>query len=226
MFPWRKLSHWSLGLGLVALIAGGAWLVRDPRSQLLLQGMRAPAPVLRDGGGVFFVVEGSGYDAGFDGQTVIFGRTESGGYRLADGGSCNPCEMRTTNSGSLALLSQSQSAAVGEVCPTNALQPALGEAGLEGWMTPVLVSKIGPCVEHCTLCGEVCPTDALRRFTVKQKREDIKLGLAVVNQNTCIAYNGGRDCIVCAEVCSYSAVLFRDIHDDALGRKKRVPTVD
>ncbi|NCO42938.1 MAG: hypothetical protein AUJ96_24345 [Armatimonadetes bacterium CG2_30_66_41] len=112
------------------------------------------------------------------------------------------------------------------VCPTNALQPALGEAGLEGWMTPVLVPKIGPCVEQCTLCGQVCPTDALRRFTVKQKREDLKLGLAVVNQNTCIAYNGGRDCIVCAEVCSYSAVLFKDIRDDALGRKKRVPTVD
>jgi len=112
------------------------------------------------------------------------------------------------------------------VCPTNALQPALAEAGLEGWMTPVLVAKIGPCVEHCTLCGEVCPTDALRRFTVEQKREDIKLGLAVVDQDTCIAINGGRDCIVCQEVCSYSAVAFKDVWDEILGRNKRVPVVD
>jgi len=112
------------------------------------------------------------------------------------------------------------------ICPTNALQPAWAEAGIEGWLTPVLVPRIGPCVEQCILCGQVCPTDALRPFTVKQKREDIRLGLAVVNRNTCIAYNGGRDCIVCAEVCSYSAVIFKDIWDDALKRKKRVPTVD
>jgi MauM/NapG family ferredoxin protein len=111
-------------------------------------------------------------------------------------------------------------------CPTNGLQPALSEAGLEGWMSPVLVPKIGPCVEQCTLCGEVCPTDAIRSFTMEQKRHEIRLGLAVVDQDTCIAYNGGRDCIVCAEVCSYSAVIFKDIQDDLLGRTKRVPTVD
>lgn len=112
------------------------------------------------------------------------------------------------------------------VCPTNALQPALGEAGVEGWLTPVLVPRVGPCVEQCTLCGRVCPTDALRPFTVKQKREDIRLGLAVVDHNTCIAYNGGHYCIVCAEVCSYSAVIFKDLWDETLKRKKRVPTVD
>lgn len=111
-------------------------------------------------------------------------------------------------------------------CPTNGLQPAITEAGLAGFWTPVLVSVLGPCMEKCVLCGEVCPTDALRRFTIKQKRYDMKLGLANVDQNLCIAFNGGRDCIVCAEVCSYSAVIFKDVYDEKLGRKKRVPTVD
>src|SRR4029077_2144079 len=33
--PWRKLAHWSLSLGLVAAIAGGIFLLRNPRGQLL-----------------------------------------------------------------------------------------------------------------------------------------------------------------------------------------------
>jgi len=114
-----------------------------------------------------------------------------------------------------------------KVCPTNGLQPAFLEAGLEGLWTPVLVSMIGPCVEYCTACGEVCPTGAIRPFNNREhKHEKIRLGLAMVNQGLCIAVNGGRSCIVCAEVCSYKAVIFKDEYDEKLGRKKRVPTVD
>ncbi len=47
--PWRRLLHWSLVLGIFAALAGGLVLLRDPRSQMFLQGMRAPAPVLKDG---------------------------------------------------------------------------------------------------------------------------------------------------------------------------------
>jgi MauM/NapG family ferredoxin protein len=114
-----------------------------------------------------------------------------------------------------------------KVCPTNGLQPAFLEAGLEGLWTPVLVSKIGPCVEFCTACGEVCPTGAIRPFNNREhKHQDIHLGLAQVSPALCIAINGGRNCIVCAEVCSYKAVIFKDEYDEKLGRKKRVPTVD
>lgn len=49
VMPWKKLAHWSLGVGLVAALAGGFFLLRNPRAQLLLQGMRTPAPVLPDG---------------------------------------------------------------------------------------------------------------------------------------------------------------------------------
>jgi ferredoxin-type protein NapF len=133
-----------------------------------------------------------------------------------------------------------------KVCPTNALQPATFETGLQGLWTPVLVPSIGPCAEKCTSCGDVCPTGAIRPFTWQDKRYKLKMGLANVNRSTCVAYNGGRDCIVCAEVCPYSAVVFKDTFDDTLpkdpnlplehkdasgkednrGRMKRVPTVD
>ncbi|HEY3283153.1 MAG TPA: 4Fe-4S binding protein [Armatimonadota bacterium] len=127
-----------------------------------------------------------------------------------------------------------------KVCPTNALQPAFLETGLEGIWTPLLVPSVGPCAEKCTSCGDVCPTHAIRPFSWQDKRYKIKMGLANVNQSTCIAWNGGRDCVVCAEVCPYSAVVFRDKMDDGLpkdptrpisdpgnrGRMKRVPTVD
>lgn len=127
-----------------------------------------------------------------------------------------------------------------KVCPTNALQPALFETGLEGIWTPLLVPSVGACAEKCSACGDVCPTHAIRPFTWQDKRYKIKMGLANVNQSTCVAWNGGRDCVVCAEVCPYSAVVFRDKYDDGLpknallpisdpgnkGRVKRVPTVD
>ncbi|MEP6757219.1 MAG: 4Fe-4S dicluster domain-containing protein [Chthonomonadales bacterium] len=127
-----------------------------------------------------------------------------------------------------------------KVCPTNALQPALFETGLEGIWTPMLVPSVGPCAEKCTSCGDVCPTHAIRPFSWQDKRYKIKMGLANVNQSTCVAWNGGRDCVVCAEVCPYSAVVFRDKWDDGLqkdpsrpisdpgnkGKLKRVPTVD
>lgn len=111
-------------------------------------------------------------------------------------------------------------------CITNGLQPALLETGLEGLWTPILVPKIGACAEKCTACGQVCPTDAIRPFTVEQKKKDLKLGLASVSKDRCIAWNEGKDCIVCAEVCAYQAVIFKDLYDPALKRTKRVPTVD
>ena len=50
-----------------------------------------------------------------------------------------------------------------KVCPNNALQPALSQAGLEGLWTPVLVPRIGYCETSCVLCSQVCPTGAITR---------------------------------------------------------------
>ncbi len=56
-----------------------------------------------------------------------------------------------------------------KVCPNNALQPALLEAGLEGLWTPVLAPRIGYCEPSCVLCGQVCPTGAIWEITQAEK---------------------------------------------------------
>ncbi|MEW6377223.1 MAG: 4Fe-4S binding protein, partial [Thermodesulfobacteriota bacterium] len=47
-----------------------------------------------------------------------------------------------------------------KVCPNNALQSTLLEAGLAGLYTPRLIPRIGYCEEFCNFCGRICPTEA------------------------------------------------------------------
>jgi len=90
-----------------------------------------------------------------------------------------------------------------KACPTNALQPALGEAGPEGIWTPVLAPKIGYCEYYCSLCTQVCPTGAIKELTIEEKIK-VKIGTAWVNKNRCIPYALGTPCIVCEEHCPTS----------------------
>ncbi|MCX6559442.1 MAG: 4Fe-4S binding protein [Candidatus Aminicenantes bacterium] len=90
-----------------------------------------------------------------------------------------------------------------KACPTNALQPALSEAGPEGLWTPVLVPKIGYCEYYCSLCSQVCPTGAIKELTIPEKTQ-VKIGTAWINKNRCLPYFLGRPCIVCEEHCPTS----------------------
>ena len=110
-----------------------------------------------------------------------------------------------------------------KVCPTNALQPAIFETGLEGIWTPLLCRASGRARRSAPRAATSVPTGAIRPFTWQDKRYKIKMGLANVNQSTCVAWNGGRDCVVCAEVCPYSAVVFRDKWDDGLPKDPTPP---
>ena len=92
-----------------------------------------------------------------------------------------------------------------KACPSSGLQPALEEAGVEGLWTPVLVPKIGPCVQECNACGNVCPTDAIRKFKIADK-PGIVLGNAMVDRSHCLAWSGGHQCLVCKEYCPYQAI--------------------
>jgi len=87
-----------------------------------------------------------------------------------------------------------------KVCPTNAIQPAGLEAGIEGLWTPVLNMNIGYCEYECTLCGQVCPTDAIRELSLEEKQK-IKIGQSFVDRNRCLPYASARPCIVCEEHC-------------------------
>jgi Pyruvate/2-oxoacid:ferredoxin oxidoreductase delta subunit len=87
-----------------------------------------------------------------------------------------------------------------KVCPTNGLQPVTMESGLAGIWTPQLVPEIGYCEYNCNLCGTVCPTGAIRHLPIEKKKK-MRLGLARVQRNICIAWAEKKQCIVCEEHC-------------------------
>lgn len=109
-------------------------------------------------------------------------------------------------------------AACMRVCPTNVLQPALLESGLEGLWTPILVNRLGWCEQSCVLCGQACPTGAIRRLTVAEKvgrppfDKPMKLGTAFFDQGRCLPWAMQTECVVCEEVCPTSpkAIWTRD----------------
>ena len=107
------------------------------------------------------------------------------------------------------------------VCPTNVLQPALFEAGVEGLWTPIMISKMGWCELNCTLCSQVCPTGAIREISIAEKlgvgpfesKGPIKTGTAFYNQGRCLPWAMDTDCVVCEEVCPVSpkAIFTRNV---------------
>ena len=121
-----------------------------------------------------------------------------------------------------------------KVCPNNALQPALTEAGIEGLWTPVLVPRLGYCETSCVLCSQVCPTGAIWEITAKEKgwsvgissaAKPVRLGTAFYDRGRCLPWAMATDCIVCEEWCPTSpkAVYLRPAEViDAAGNVKQV----
>jgi polyferredoxin len=85
-------------------------------------------------------------------------------------------------------------------CPTNVIQPAIFDAGLEGFMTPQMDFRRGYCDWSCNECGKVCPTQAIRHLPLEQKRLKV-IGRAYIDRNTCIPWAEGDECLVCQELC-------------------------
>jgi len=92
-----------------------------------------------------------------------------------------------------------------KVCPTNVINPTLGEAGMAGFWTPHLIMIQGYCEYTCTLCGSVCPTGAIQEFTIKEKiKQPIKIGSVYIERGRCLPWSGNAPCIVCQEHCPTS----------------------
>jgi MauM/NapG family ferredoxin protein len=86
------------------------------------------------------------------------------------------------------------------VCPTGALHPAVAEAGVEGFWTPVLIARAGFCLYSCNACGAACPVGAIPPLTLEEKHSRL-IGAAYVNKNRCIAWSDHQECLVCEEMC-------------------------
>jgi ferredoxin len=97
-----------------------------------------------------------------------------------------------------------------KICPTNALQPSLTEAGVEGLWTPVLAPRIGFCEPKCVLCSRVCPTGAIAEISLREKAWDIetsgknnriRLGAAFLDRGRCLPWSMAEECGICAKAC-------------------------
>jgi polyferredoxin len=92
-----------------------------------------------------------------------------------------------------------------KVCPNNAIHPAVGEAGFEGFWSPVIIPRIGYCEPTCTLCSKVCPTGAIRAFTARDKKENrVDIGTAFFDRGRCLPWAMASECMVCEEFCPTS----------------------
>jgi MauM/NapG family ferredoxin protein len=86
------------------------------------------------------------------------------------------------------------------VCPTGVLHPAVTEAGVEGFWTPVLIPRAGFCQYSCNACGRVCPVEAIPNLSLEEKHQRV-IGAAYVDKNRCIAWSDHEECLVCEEMC-------------------------
>jgi ferredoxin len=98
------------------------------------------------------------------------------------------------------------------VCPTNAIQMAVSEGGIEGFWTPILIPRIGYCDYSCHACGEVCPVEAIPPLPLDEKRIQV-IGKAYLDRTRCLPWSEDTPCIVCEEMCPVpdKAVIVQEI---------------
>jgi len=97
-----------------------------------------------------------------------------------------------------------------KACPNNVLQPIGLDRGFDAIWTPQVVADWAGCEPTCNNCGQVCPTGAIRALPIDEKRA-ARMGLAIVDDHTCLPYAGRQDCRMCVDECAaagYNAIEF------------------
>jgi NAD-dependent dihydropyrimidine dehydrogenase PreA subunit len=97
-----------------------------------------------------------------------------------------------------------------KACPNDVLQATGFEQGWNSLWTPRVVADWAGCESSCNACGQVCPTGAIRALPLDEKRV-CRMGLAVVNEQTCLPYAGREACQLCVDECvhaGYHAIEF------------------
>ena len=97
-------------------------------------------------------------------------------------------------------------------CPTRAIHPSETGVDFDGTWTPMLVPRLGHCDYTCNRCGQVCPTGAIPRLSLPEKQKAV-IGKAEIDQEECIPWSKGVNCIVCQEMCPLTekAIVLDDI---------------
>ncbi len=97
-----------------------------------------------------------------------------------------------------------------KACPSDVLQPMGFEQGLNSLWTPEVVADWAGCASSCNACGQVCPTGAISALPLEEKRY-VRMGLAVINSETCLPLAGRGACQLCVDECTaagYNALEF------------------
>jgi NAD-dependent dihydropyrimidine dehydrogenase PreA subunit len=96
------------------------------------------------------------------------------------------------------------------------LQPADLTKGIDRLWTPWANADWAGCEPTCNNCGQVCPTGAIRALAMDQKKA-VRMGLARVNERTCLHFNDRKDCLthtdqgdrvhlICGDACPYDVI--------------------
>lgn len=105
-----------------------------------------------------------------------------------------------------------------KACPNNVLQAAGCEHGLESLWTPKVVADWAGCESSCNACGQVCPTGAIRALPIDEKKV-ARMGLAIVNERTCLPFAGKDECDLCVVECQQAGY-------DAIEQRREGTEVD
>jgi ferredoxin len=101
-----------------------------------------------------------------------------------------------------------------KACPNNVLQVEGFQQGWEGLWTPLVNADWAGCESSCNACGQVCPTGAIRALPLDEKKA-ARMGLAIVNETTCLPFADREACQLCVDECNaagYEAIEFTNVH--------------
>jgi NAD-dependent dihydropyrimidine dehydrogenase PreA subunit len=100
------------------------------------------------------------------------------------------------------------------------------QQGLNGIWSPHVVANWAGCESSCNTCGQVCPTGAIRALPIEEKRH-ARIGLAIVNTETCLPYANREACQLCVDECNaagYEAIEFVVVHSQTDAAGQPVPS--
>jgi ferredoxin-type protein NapG len=90
-----------------------------------------------------------------------------------------------------------------EVCPYRSITMLDIRHGIHAG-TPLVEAEKIPCY-LCMKCVDVCPTGSLQRI----RQQDTRMGLAVINTYSCLAYEGITLCRTCYDKCPFMEKAIR-----------------